>query len=177
MEFLRRLPSRRLGSASYPEGMQIIQHEPIKGHIIRQFRFCGPARPSLRATCSPKTKHVSCVLTVLSPWRGVIPEVEGAHDVSRLQKLPADKAHHGIIIAPSKRSVWMGYYSSLFLPARCMEVAGQMDTTVELRAVVDRWNGEDEVGRWEIHSNALIALASGSLLESSRKQFCNVVEN
>lgn len=74
----------------------------------------------------------------------------------------------------------MSYYSSLSLPARCivclLGVAGKINTTVELRAVVDRWNGEGEVGRWEIHVNALIAPVSGFLLGSSRKQFCSVLE-
>ena len=43
------------------------------------------------------------------------PKVEGAHNETASQELPANKAHNRIIKASSKRRIWMGYYRTSYV--------------------------------------------------------------
>lgn len=98
---------------------QIMQHKPVERDIIRQFRPCCPTSPSFR-TASSSIIAVLASVPYIAPWvasKPGIPEIERAHNISRPEKLSADKAHHRIIIAASQRSVGVSYYCSSFYPA------------------------------------------------------------
>jgi hypothetical protein len=63
-----------------------------------------------------------------------LPKVEGAHHTTASEELPANKAHNRIIIASSKRRIWMGYYRTSYIPLastiRLLQLKGQIETAL-----------------------------------------------